>query len=148
MEDSSYLNIPYLKYFFEQGTYNWKHNKYFYDNEVFFGITRIEIGLMIALALITYMNYLVFVKKYFRIFQKDDPLQNKRTGLATLFDNPRDQKPIWDKHARPKITNIWTAHEVQDRPNAVMIEENSKPVDLSAEEIREARLKQFQKKNK
>ena len=141
------LSLPYIRYFFEQGEFNWKHKKYYFDNEVAFGVTRVEIGLFLAFLLISYINYLAFILRYFRILYRDELVQTKRTGLATLFDDPRDQKPIWDKHAQPKIRNIWTEHQVQDRPNAVKIEENIKPKDLTAEEIRELRLQQFAKKN-
>ncbi|CAI2380314.1 unnamed protein product [Moneuplotes crassus] len=147
LKEGHWLATPYLKYFFEQGKFDYKHKKYFFDNEVAFGITRVEIGLILSFILITYVNYLAFVKKAFRILYKDEEVHNKRTGLATLFDNPRDQKPIWDKDAKPKIKNIWTAHEVQDKPNAVKIEENTTPVELSTEEIRELRLKRFNKKH-
>lgn len=139
------INLPYIRYLFEQTEYSWKHKKYYFDNEVAFGITRIEVGLILLLLITTYVNYLVFIKNYCRISYREEEEQNKRKGLATLFDDPNHSKPIWDRDAKPRIKNIWTEHEVQDRPNAVKIDESSSNVELSAEEIRQLRLKQFEK---
>ena len=58
------IDLPYINYIFEQTPYSYKFKNYYFDNEVAFGLTRIEFGLMLAFVLITYLNYIVNVKNY------------------------------------------------------------------------------------
>ena len=63
-KENSFAKKSIFNYFFEEATYSWKHKKYFFDNEVALGITRVEIGFVLAFLLLSYLNYLVFVKNF------------------------------------------------------------------------------------
>ena len=140
---SKYLKYSYINYLFEQAPFDYRNKKYYYDTEVFYGFTRYEIGFAISFILLTFINYLIFIEDWLKIRQKHEYIPNRQTGLATLFDNPNNQKPIWDRPTKPNIKNIWTGPEILEKPNAVKINENSTS-ELSAEEIRLQRLKQFE----
>ena len=109
------------------------------------GFSRFEIGFAFAFILLTYLNYLVFMLDWLTVRHKREYEPNKREGITTLFDNPNDSKPIWDRPTKPNIKNIWTGPEILEKPNAVKINENSNE-EITTEEMRLQRLKRFEKK--